>query len=89
MEIVLSIVGFILTIAISVIGYLIVSKFNGWDAKLNILDEKLDFQITKQNEYDYRIKKVENRLDSHSHHIEDLKSRVTVIETKHKVQHND
>jgi len=37
MEIVLSVVGFVLTLAISIIGYLIVSKFNGWDAKLNML----------------------------------------------------
>lgn len=89
MEIVLSVIGAIISILLTLIGFLLKSKFKEWDDKLNGLDSKMDFQITKQNEYDYRINKVELRLDKHSITIDDIDERLIKIETLYNRNHND
>lgn len=89
LEVILSIIGTLILILLTIIGFLLKSKFKEWDDKLNGLDSKMDFQITKQNEYDYRINKVELRLDKHSITIDDIDERLIKIETLHKINHND
>ena len=89
MEIILSVIGTLILILLSIIGFLLKSKIKEWDEKLNNLDSKMDFQITKQNEYDYRINKVELRLDKHSITIDDIDERLIKIETLHQRNHND
>ena len=54
-QIILSISSALLLLMVSIIGFFIVRLIK----KLDMVDEKMDFQITKQNEYDYRIKKLE------------------------------
>lgn len=85
----LSFIGSAILVLLTIIGFLLKNKFKEWDDKLNGLDSKMDFQITKQNEYDYRINKVELRLDKHDLNIDEIDRRLNSLETLHKRNHND
>ena len=87
--IIISLVGSMLTLMLGIIGWLINNKFTKWDETLQMLDGKIDYQITKQNEYDYRINKLELRVDKHSMTIDDINSKLLQIEVKHKLHYGE
>lgn len=84
-QIIISVTSAILTIMMSIIGFFVVRLIK----KLDTIDEKMDFQITKQNEYDYRINKVELKVDKQELSIEEIDKRLLTLETEHKNHHRN